>query len=778
MNLPQGGGAIRGMGETFRMDPVTGTAGAGIPLPITPSPRGLAPSLALSYDSGLGQGPFGLGWALDQPRITRKTDKRLPSYVDNHAYDVFILSGAGELVPKLDESGDRIVTETETHRIRPFLARDEGSFSRIDLLVDKTTQTSSWRVTSRDNVTTYFGETSAARITDPKAERKTLTYLISRTEDDRGNLCVYDYKEEDTDNIPVRTSERYRREKPDLIVNRYLKRVRYGNTVMHTPGEEPSSPVLDSCAFELLFDYGEHDLEAPTPDETETWPSRQDPSSSYRAGFEIRTYRLCQRVLMFHKFEELGEDPYLVRALEIAYEEDPRRTLLTGAAVRAYGPDAEGDPSSAMFPAVTFAYTSDAIVTKNAVKALKQDDMGLDFPVSTMGKNTQWIDLHGDGLPGLLIDQGDTLRYKRNLGGGLMTTSVPLQNQPGLTTLQKGHNLFLNVTGSGNPSLVSLRGTDRGYHERQGDGWGPFIPFRSAPVVDITSPNVQIVDLNGDGFSDILVTEGSDLVWYPSLGKDGWAAPIRIPVGIWDEKGPAVYFANTACAVMLADMSGDGLPDIVRVTRTTVDYWPNLGFGRFGHIVKMDHCPELDPHEYFDAGNVKLIDLDGTGCADLLYFHWDGLRIYRNQSGNGFSDKTTVHAVRTIAPGTLSLVDFHGNGMTQILWALTTQLTSSPGNIYTPFAEKPLLLKEVDNHMGKLVRIQYAPSTKFSRADERKKKPWVTKLPMVVQCVERVETYDAISRTRLITTYAYHHGHYNAFEREFRGFGCVEQLDA
>ena len=43
--------------------------------------------------------------------------------------------------------------------------------------------------------------------------------------------------------------------------------------------------------------------------------------------------------------------------------------------------------------------------------------------------------------------------------------------------------------------------------------------------------------------------------------------------------------------------------------------------------------------------------------------------------------------------------------------------------------------------------------------------------------VERVETYDRISRNRFVTRYAYHHGYFDGVEREFRGFGMVEQLD-
>ncbi|MBW2737418.1 MAG: hypothetical protein JRE64_00935 [Deltaproteobacteria bacterium] len=39
---------------------------------------GFGPQLSLSYVSGSGNGPFGLGWNLSLPSITRKTDKGLP----------------------------------------------------------------------------------------------------------------------------------------------------------------------------------------------------------------------------------------------------------------------------------------------------------------------------------------------------------------------------------------------------------------------------------------------------------------------------------------------------------------------------------------------------------------------------------------------------------------------------------------------------------------------------------------------------------------------------
>src|SRR4051812_18209554 len=82
LSLPKGGGAIRGMGEKFAANPVTGTGLLTLPIPVSPGRAEFSPQLSLSYDSGAGNGPFGLGWNLSLPMVTRKTDKGLPQYRD------------------------------------------------------------------------------------------------------------------------------------------------------------------------------------------------------------------------------------------------------------------------------------------------------------------------------------------------------------------------------------------------------------------------------------------------------------------------------------------------------------------------------------------------------------------------------------------------------------------------------------------------------------------------------------------------------------------------
>jgi Insecticide toxin TcdB middle/C-terminal region/Insecticide toxin TcdB middle/N-terminal region len=92
--------------------------------------------------------------------------------------------------------------------------------------------------------------------------------------------------------------------------------------------------------------------------------------------------------------------------------------------------------------------------------------------------------------------------------------------------------------------------------------------------------------------------------------------------------------------------------------------------------------------------------------------------------------------------------------------------------------QKPHLLIGVTNNLGAETRVRYAPSTKFYVQDREAGTPWVARLAFPVHVAERMEVFDYIGRTRLVSTYRYRHGYFDGVEREFRGFGYVEQRDA
>jgi hypothetical protein len=172
LSLQKGGGAIRGIGEKFSANAVTGTGTLTVPIAVSPGRSGFGPQLALSYDSGEGNGPFGLGWSLSLPCITRKTSKGLPRYQDSDESDVFILSGAEDLVPALiqDAKGNwqqDTPPQQDGYDVRRYRPRIEGLFSRIEKWTNQSTRDTYWRSISKDNITTFYGQTAASRIADP-----------------------------------------------------------------------------------------------------------------------------------------------------------------------------------------------------------------------------------------------------------------------------------------------------------------------------------------------------------------------------------------------------------------------------------------------------------------------------------------------------------------------------------------------------------------------------------------------------------------------------------
>src|SRR5262249_26561974 len=90
---------------------------------------------------------------------------------------------------------------------------------------------------------------------------------------------------------------------------------------------------------------------------------------------------------------------------------------------------------------------------------------------------------------------------------------------------------------------------------------------------------------------------------------------------------------------------------------------------------------------------------------------------------------------------------------------------------------KPHLLIRSINNLGAETHVSYESSTRLYLADKRDGRPWLTRLPFPVHVVDRVVTRDRISGNEFVTNYTYHHGYFDGIEREFRGFGMVEQLD-
>ncbi|MGH7573968.1 MAG: SpvB/TcaC N-terminal domain-containing protein [Longimicrobiales bacterium] len=785
VELPRGGGALRSIGETFEANAFTGTGTLVLPVPLSPA-RALTPSIELSYDSGRGNGPFGLGFDLSVPDISRRTDRGLPRYADGNRResDTFVLAGAEDLVPVLEHELDgpqRVRHDTDTHRVYPYRPRVHSQFSRIERWVSRADGSAHWRMTSRDNVTSVFGETAQARVTDPNRQRRVFRWLLERQLDDRGNEVRYVYKQEDLAGVHTGAlHETQRLIQQEEQPQRYLKRVLYGNRATDPRDEE-------DFAFEVVLDYGEHGDDTGTeqvnitPSEVRPWPARLDTFSSYRSRFDVRTRRLCRRMLLFHRFAELsGTDARarLVRSLDLSYDERPNVSLLIAATERGYRFDEQTEHYDVeSMPPITLGYTEPALgSTLEDVPADDLADIG-----GAVGGRVRLTDLNGEGIPGLLVEGHHALLYKRAGGGGRYHPAQPLPTRPTVSGRGAGSVRLMDIDGSSRISVVQRRqGLPSGFWRRDNlaEDWEAFREFVEIPTVPFDDRHVHFVDLDGDGIADFLYDQGSRWLWWESARIRGWGRDAVAGVSADENAGPQIIYNDARRAVLFADMAGDGLADVVMVANGQVCYWPNLGYGQFGRKVTMSGSPSFEHPDQFHVQWLRVVDLDGTGPADLVYVDGEGARVWFNQAGNGFSEPVRLSQFpRPHAMAHMEVADLLGRGTACLL--RSSPLPADQGLRYIDLfpGGKPYLLNQVDGGMGRQTRVQYGSSTEHYLRDRSAGRPWATRLPFPVQVIDRVEVVDHARGHRMVSTYAYHHGYFDGPEREFRGFGMVEQRD-
>ncbi len=741
ISLPKGGGAVSGVGEKFSPDLFTGTGNFSVPIAVPPGRRGMQPRLTLTYSTGNGNGPFGLGWQLSVPGVSRKTSRGLPRYTDGPApeagqADTFVLSGAEDLVPVAGAYPGRV-------RYRP---RTEGLFARIEHVRDDTGDF--WEVRSKDGLLTRYGTPGSADagagwrdpavLADPAGPGRIFGWRITQTQDPLGNLVRYDY-------LPDRGTEGTHAWDHPL-----LARISYADY-----GDRGNPSFLVTVDFE--------------------YEPRPDAFSDYRAGFELRTTRRCRMIrVSTHAADGIER---VAREYRCGYEQAAFNGVSLLTRVDAVGIDVQAQPPEEPLPPLTFAYSGFDPAGRRF-----QPLTGPGLPTAPLSDATlALVDLRGLGLPDL-VELGAVRRYWRNAGDGRFELPRLMDEAPPYSLGEPGVQ-FLDADGDGRPDLVvpspspGSRAPVAGYFPMTfAAGWSrrSFRPYSRAPGVSLGDPSVKLIDLDGDGLTDVLHSGTRLECWFND--PDPRRAWQRTAVS--NGSGPGIDLADPR--VRLADMTGDGLHDIVLLRSGNIAYWPNLGYGRWGAMVTMRRAPRLP--DGYDPRRVLLGDLDGDGAADLVYVDDGRVLLWGNQCGNAWTEQpvTITGTPDVVGTDAVQLADLHGTGMAGLLYSRAADGSGRPHLRFLDLTGgvKPHLLTEMDNHLGALTRVTYQPSTaEYLRDQAQAASRWRTTLPFPVHVVARVEVTDAISGGRLTTEYRYHHGYWDGVEREFGGFAMVEQFD-
>jgi RHS repeat-associated protein len=744
ISLPKGGGALHGIGETFAPDLHTGTGNFTVPIALPPGRNGFQPQLNLVYSTGNGNGPFGLGWSLSIPGVSRKTSRGIPRYGDERGplteRDTFLLSGAEDLVLVAETAG--------AMRYRP---RTEGLFARIEHHSDS--RTDHWEVRSKDGLVSVYGtpfsvQNDPAVIANPENRSQIFSWKLTATQDPFGNLIRYDYERESGDTAD------------HLWDQLYLKQIRY---VDYNDAETGDDKFLIS----VTLNYEE----------------RPDPFSEYRPGFEIRTTRRCTAI----EIRTHADHERLVRTYRLIYldqrglpiEQLPLNAASLLSEVLVEGHD--GDLIESL-PPLEFGYTAFEPTRRHYQPF---NGTGASRPERSLGHpEYELVDLFGNGLP-TVVEFNDQVRFWRNRGSGRLDLMRTMETAPAGVRLSEPSVQLLDANGNGRADLMVIDGPRGGYFPLTFDGqWNRrgFVRYRSVPTVNLHAPDVRLLDLDGDGVTDALRT-GPQFELYYNDPEDGWS-DLDVRKRTDGNDFPNVSFDDPR--VKLGDMTGDGLQDILVVQSGRVEYWPYRGYGRWGRRVIMHNSPRFEdavffPGIGFDPKRLLIGDVDGDGVADFVYVSSGHITVWINRHGNSWSDPITIHGTPPVTDATaVRFADMLGTGTDGILWSYDFGAFSDSTYKFLDLTGgvKPYVLDQMDNHMGAVTKVSHAASTRFYLEDDaRPETRWRTPLPFPVQVVARVEVIDQISRGKLTTEYRYHHGYWDGVEREFRGFGMVEQLD-
>ena len=831
--LPSGGGSVSGMGESFSAQLTTGIATLNLPF-ATPAGRGnIGGSFGLIYSSSGGYGLAGVGWSMVGPvAIARQTDRGLPGYDDRadwHPEQDRFVFGAQELVPLCKvagascaglQAGEQLPTWANGWQL--FRTRVEGTFMRFFWSPDHRT----WRVQSKSGVNLELGAPLDSGATP---------YLggLETHPNQAGEIYRWHLVRQYTTHGAVDSAQ----PKPVNVAHyRYLKNggLNYLSDVFHTTpaaspvvSGSPSSSELASFAHRVRF----------------TYEARPDTSTSYRAGFaQEQRLRLARVDVTSKPFNSATAPRQLVRRYHLDY--DPGRHASRLSAVQLEGrcssPIAENASgalpatSCPRLPKQSFRYQDvtgpQAPLTDAAGKTFERfnetiHSFATSAPHSLDESNTTLMDVNADSLPDVLVTAPAIFSGKHGLflgghDGDLSFAPVEKMDvagvsavSPNVLKLSNANVRGLDLDGNAQADLV---------HMPMAKQYSVFSPERVAgkwiwqgrevttaaglnPKIDFTnhSGRIRVMDVNGDGLVDVVFSSAQELQTFFALGRypggDG-----RFGHGSWTSATTANLSDDplTACIpwsaqpvhfddsdVRVADLNGDGLPDIARVRSGQLFYWPGRGNGFWGTGDKSNcqggsfgqgrHVAMQNPPNFQVAkqGTLELADVNADGLADLVEIRFDAVDIYLNVNGQAWTKRQVLSKV-PIKPNTgniARLVDIDGSGTLDIVWGqgYNYRYIDLAGGV------RPNILVASENGLGKTTELAYSTSSKLMLAAEKAGKPWAKKMPLTVPVVTRVtvkDNLDTIGRApgTYVTEYRYRDPVFDGRQREFRGFSQAE----
>ncbi|HVJ88455.1 MAG TPA: toxin TcdB middle/N-terminal domain-containing protein, partial [Labilithrix sp.] len=573
------------------------------------------------------------------------------------------------------------------------------------------------------------------------------------------------------------------------------------------------------------------------------YEARPDVTTSYRRGWRADvTLRLEGVDVTSYDFQATS-GRQLVRRYHLSYEPNSHVSLLKSVQMEGRCPATPVPESEATgllpptscprLPAMTFGYqhVSPFRIDGSPANAELSGYEGFDERIHTLASSpphsidealTDLADIDSDGLPDVVVT--DPARY--NHGHGVFFNKGTAF-APAVTMAVEGVlGADANVIKFTNPNLSS--------HDVDGDGTVNFLHMPLVKTYSVYAPrkredgtwawqgrqvttaslqsaaidfagrneNIRLMDVNADGLVDVVYTAATEVHTFLSLGRypggDGqygsatWTGPTSANISNEALRScvpwSALPIRFSDPDVRVADMNGDGFPDIVRARYGDVRYWPGRGngfwgtgdpnacpagsFGQDQHIA-MTNSPQFGMFE--DVPSL-LEDVNGDGLADFVKVRFNAIDIYLNVDGVGWTDRHVIENAPSNSSLTnrVRLTDVNGSGTPDLLWG------DGYSYKYIDLAggARPWVLTSVNNGLGGTTELEYASTTEQMLAAEAAGQPWETKAPTVAHVLARVTERDNLERVGrpagvYVKEYTYRDPVYEGRQREFRGFKSV-----
>jgi len=518
-----------------------------------------------------------------------------------------------------------------------------------------------------------------------------------------------------------------------------------------------------------------------------TYEDRADHISDAKPGFDLRVTRRLSDIDVTYEDES-------IRSYALTYESpDNSRMLSRLQRIERFGAD------GGLFPVVfDFAYSRTlGTVCDDDDDSCQEPFM---FDMGTLGVDlgagtATLIDINGDALPDI-VDTTDrssnpespsfhrfflnTLTIEDDGEGGEVRTQgfppfedavVSTTGRSGGFTLGSGPVQVLDLNADGFTDMINSRTGDVLLNQGSGDwevasslGGGNGLPDLSEQMGDDGElRTLRFMDTDNDKHIDLVRSlEDSTAIYRNDQGES-----------FSEEEAVTIGWGFETHNLELNDMNGDGLLDPVILRPGGISFRLNFGRGVWGPQVDINELPVTS--EDIAGRRVQLEDLNGDALADIVIVRSGEIQYALNRNATSY---LAVQALSTVGGETLPerdenttvlFADMNGNGSADVVWV---QNPAGTVKVLELFPVRPNLLTSIQNGVGMTQTVRYGTSVEhLARAGGE----WDYRLPHAMMVVDETVISDGLTQVDEVIRFSYDNGFYDGFEKQFRGYETVRR---